>query len=91
MIIGFASGTVPQIPANILLVKNLTAIGYHWGAYRRHDPASLRQSFGQLLAWLAGGQLRPLVGQTLPLAEASTAIGLLKSRTATGKVVLTME
>jgi NADPH2:quinone reductase len=91
LVIGFASGTVPQIPANILLVKNLTAIGYHWGAYRRHDPAGLRQSFGHLFAWFSAGRLHPMVWQTLPLAQASSAIGLLKSRAATGKVVLTME
>lgn len=90
LVVGFASRTVPQIPANILLVKNVTVIGYNWGAYRRHDPEGLRQSFEQLFAWFTAGRLKPLISHSLPLANAATAIGLLKSRTSTGKVVLTM-
>jgi NADPH2:quinone reductase len=90
LVIGFASGTIPQIPANILLVKNLSVIGYHWGAYRRLDPAGLAQSFEQLLAWHTQGTLPPAASQTLPLAEAATAIALLKQRKVSGKLVLTV-
>lgn len=89
LVIGFASGTVPQVPANILLVKNLTVIGYDWGAYRRRTPEALRQSYAELLDWFAAGRLkRPIVSRTLPLAEAAQAIRLLKSRAVTGKLVL---
>ncbi|PKU25291.1 NADPH:quinone oxidoreductase family protein [Telmatospirillum siberiense] len=86
--IGFASGVVPQIPANILLVKNLTVIGYHWGAFRRLDPAALRHSFETLFDWFEAGKLRPVVSRTLPLESAAEAISLLKGRQATGKLVL---
>lgn len=89
LVIGFASGTVPQIPANILLVKNLTVIGYYWGAYRRLDSQGLRASYEELLGWFAEGRLKPVVSQTYDLADAVAAIGSLKQRTATGKVVLT--
>ncbi|HXP97312.1 MAG TPA: NADPH:quinone oxidoreductase family protein [Telmatospirillum sp.] len=88
--IGFASGMVPQIPANILLVKNISVIGYHWGAYRRLDPAGLRQSFQALFAWFIEGKLQPTVSRTLPLDAAGEAISLLKSRAVTGKLVLTI-
>lgn len=91
MVIGFAGGTVQQIPANILLVKNVTVIGYDWRAYRRIDPEGIRRSYEELLAWFAAGKLRPIVSQTLPLAEAARAIGLLKARQATGKLVLEVE
>ncbi len=90
MVIGFASGTVPQIPANLLLVKNLTVIGYWWGAYRALDPEGLRRSYRSLLDWYDKGVITPHVSQQLPLAEAGRAIGLLKGRAATGKVVLLM-
>ncbi len=90
MVIGFASGTVPQIPANLLLVKNLTVIGYWWGAYRSLDPAGLRRSYDSLLDWYDKGVITPHVSQQLPLAEAGRAIALLKGRAATGKVVLTV-
>lgn len=88
LVIGFASGAVPQIPANILLVKNLTVIGYWWGAYRKLDPMGLRRSYDQLLDWFSQGRIRPHVSQSLPLAEAGRAIALLKGRAATGKLVL---
>ncbi len=51
IIIGFASGRVPQIPANILLVKNIDVIGFYWGSYQVHKPDLLRSSFAQLLRW----------------------------------------
>lgn len=89
LVVGFASGTVPPVPANLLLVKNLTVIGYYWGAYRRLDPAAWRASLGEALRWHGEGALRPHVSHVLPLERAAEAIGLLASRRATGKVVLT--
>lgn len=90
LVIGFASGSVPQIPANHLLVKNVTVIGYWWGAYRRLKPLLVRQSMAEALDLWAAGKLRPHVSHTLPLAQAAEAIALLKGRAATGKVVLTV-
>jgi NADPH2:quinone reductase len=49
LVIGFASGQIPQIPANILLVKNASALGFYWGSYRKHDPARVRAAFEELL------------------------------------------
>lgn len=86
--IGFASGVVPQIPANLLLVKNLTVIGYHWGAFRRLDPAALSHSFKELFTWFEAGKLHPATGRALPLDAAGEAIRLLKGRETTGKLVL---
>jgi NADPH2:quinone reductase len=90
VVIGFASGTVPQIPANILLVKNAAALGFYWGSYRKHDPERLRASFADLFRWHADGRIRPHVSHRLPLAEAADAVRLLTSRQSTGKVVLTV-
>lgn len=90
LIVGFASGDVPQIPANILLVKNIAAIGYYWGAHKTIKPAWMRASFEELLSWLAADRLSPLVSQRFPLAEAPAAMQALKARKTTGKVVLTI-
>ncbi|MEZ5825430.1 MAG: NADPH:quinone oxidoreductase family protein [Geminicoccaceae bacterium] len=87
--IGFASGTVPQVPANILLVKNVAVSGFYWGSYRRKDPARLRDSLTTLLAWHGEGALRPLVSETFPLERAVDALDVIRSRRARGKVVLT--
>jgi NADPH2:quinone reductase len=89
VVIGFASGKIPQIPANILLVKNIDAIGYYWGSYRKHKPELVRQSYERLLGWFEAGKLKPHISHRFPLEEAGRAIELLRTRAATGKVVLT--
>jgi len=89
LVVGFASGTVPQIPANILLVKNLSVIGFYWGAHRTLDPELVQRSFDELLGWTAAGQLKPHVSHAFDLADVKEALKTLKSRKSTGKVVLT--
>lgn len=91
LIIGFASGSIPQIPANLLLVKNLTAIGFYWGAYQNLRPDLLRGSLATLLGWYGEGRLRPHVSHVVPLSEAGRALDLLRGRAATGKVVIVPE
>lgn len=89
VVIGFASGTVPQVPANILLVKNLSVLGLYWGSYRRHRPELVAAGFAELFAWYRAGKLKPLVSRRFDLAQAADALDLLKTRRSTGKVVLT--
>lgn len=88
--LGFASGEVPQIPANILLVKNIEVIGYYWGGYLKFAPDVLHDSLDTLLEWYAAGELRPHISHTLPLERADEALELLRSRKSTGKVVVTV-
>ncbi|MBT8412298.1 MAG: NADPH:quinone oxidoreductase family protein [Octadecabacter sp.] len=87
--IGFASGTVPKIPANHLLVKNITAIGFYWGGYLKFNPTALTDSMAELLDWYAQGRLKPHVSHVLPLDQAADALELMRSRKSTGKVVVT--
>ncbi len=86
--LGFASGDVPQIPANILLVKNLTVMGLYWGGYARFKPSVLTDSFRTLIDWYGAGKLKPHVSNVLPLDQANQALDLLRTRKATGKVVV---
>ena len=89
--IGFASGDVPQIPANHLLVKNISVMGLYWGGYLKFRPEVLTQSMATLFDWYAAGRLRPHVSHLLPLEQAAEALDLLRSRKSTGKVVVTLE
>ncbi len=91
LVVGFASGDIPQIPANIMMVKNISCIGYHWGAYRSLDPASLRESFKELMVWIDEGKLKPHVSMTFALNDIKDAFEALLSRKSTGKVVLTID
>jgi NADPH:quinone reductase len=91
LVIGFASGQIPQIPANLLLVKNASAVGFYWGSYRKHDPARVRAAFEELLRWHGEARIKPLVSEVLPLAQARNALERLLSRQSTGKIVLSID
>lgn len=88
LIVGFASGDIPQIPANIMMVKNITCIGYHWGAYRTLDPAGLRASFAELMGWIDAGSLTPHVSMCFKLDKIHEAFEALLARKSTGKIVI---
>ena len=88
--IGFASGDVPQIKANHLLVKNLTVMGLYWGGYLRFRPKALTDSLRTLIDWHADGRIKPHISHALPLDSAAEALGLLRDRKSTGKVVVTI-
>ena len=88
--VGFASGDVPQIPANHLLVKNITVMGYWWGGYLNFRPKVLTDSLRTLLGWYEQGKLAPHIGASFPLERAGDAYDLLRARKSTGKVVVTM-
>jgi NADPH2:quinone reductase len=89
IVIGFASGEVPQIPANIILVKNISVIGFYWGGYLGFNPKALTESLSELMDWHAAGKLKPHISHTLPLDQAADALALMRSRKSTGKVVVT--
>ena len=90
LVIGFASGTISELPVNLTLVKNMSVVGVYWGAYRKQNSAVLQQSWQQLLAWLDEGALTPHISATYALAEAPVALTSLMERRATGKVVVTI-
>jgi NADPH2:quinone reductase len=89
IVIGFAAGKIPQIPANVVLVKNIDIIGFFWGSYLPRKPELVRRSLEQLLRWLDEGKLKPHVSDQFDLKDAALALELLKQRKSTGKVVLT--
>ncbi|MFY0617141.1 NADPH:quinone oxidoreductase family protein [Shimia sp.] len=88
--IGFASGDIPQIPANHLLVKNLTVMGLYWGGYLAFKPQVIAGSMQTLFGWYGEGKLNPHVSHILSLEDAAQAYELLRSRKSTGKVVVSI-
>ncbi|WP_088155615.1 NADPH:quinone oxidoreductase family protein [Achromobacter xylosoxidans] len=93
---GFASGDIPQIPANILLVKNATAIGIYWGYYMGwgrvsvspERRAAVRAAFATMFDWVVEGALNPYTQQTYPLEAYEAALAALASREVIGRVAL---
>nr|WP_238379737.1 NADPH:quinone oxidoreductase family protein [Celeribacter ethanolicus] len=88
LLIGFAGGDLPKMKPNHMLVKNITAIGFYWGAYLNFNPAPLRASLATLFDWAAEGRIKPHISHRLPLDQFAEALELIRSRQATGKVVL---
>ncbi|WP_194094115.1 NADPH:quinone oxidoreductase family protein [Marivivens aquimaris] len=88
LVIGFASGTVPPIPANHLLVKNVDVMGFYWGGYVKFNPEAMDESLKELMQYFAEGRLHPHINHVVPLYDAPEALDLLTSRRSTGKVVV---
>lgn len=101
---GFASGVIPQIPANILLVKNATVIGFYYGYYNGwggkaaptpKEAAALAKrralvmdAQAELMRWFTEGKLKATISATLDLADWVKAFKLIEERTVVGKAVL---
>lgn len=88
LIVGFASGKWQQIPANIILVKNIAVMSSLWGAEMERDPQHARQVMNEALVLFRDGALRPTVGRSYSLADAPMAIRDMMDRKITGKSVV---
>jgi NADPH2:quinone reductase len=88
LVIGFASGRIPNVAANRVLLKDISIVGVHWGQYVDHHPEFLSHTHEVLTAMYLGGQIRPVVGKTFPLAEARAGLRELAERKIAGKAVL---
>ncbi|MDO9616338.1 MAG: NADPH:quinone oxidoreductase family protein [Pseudomonas sp.] len=88
LVVGFASGRIPELPVNLCLLKGAAVVGVFWGSFAQRQPQENAANFQQLFAWHAEGKLKPLVSQTFPLAQAAEAINTLGQRRAVGKVVV---
>ncbi|WP_291981664.1 NADPH:quinone oxidoreductase family protein [Candidatus Accumulibacter sp. ACC005] len=89
LVIGFAGGSVPQIPANHLLVKNVDVMGVNWPAYAELNPRVMTESLQTLVRWYVEGAIKPHVSASYPLEEALAALDQVVTRKSTGKVVIT--
>ncbi len=90
LVVGFASGNIPQIATNLPLVKNCAVVGVFWGAYALNNPKVLTDSLRTLLGWYSLGHLKPHISQTYTLEQAPEAMWALMRRQSLGKVVVTL-
>lgn len=86
--IGFTTGTVPSLAANLPLLKNYALVGAFWGAWAMRHPAQSAQADAKLMQLVAEGHLRPLVAAELPLAQFNEALAQLRQRSVQGRIVL---
>ncbi|MBY6091269.1 NADPH:quinone oxidoreductase family protein [Maritimibacter alkaliphilus] len=90
LLIGFASGKLPELKPNHMLVKNIDLMGFYWGGYLKFRPEVITESLAQLVAWHGEGRIKPHISHLLPLARAEEGLDLLRTRRSTGKVVITI-
>lgn len=90
VVVGFTGGSIPEVKVNRLLLNNIEVIGAGWGAYLAARPQIAGEIGDALATMIAGGAVKPIVGASFPLDEASEALKMLDQRRALGKVVLTV-
>lgn len=88
LVVGFAGGSIPGLPANHVLLQNRTVVGIDWGAWSRGDVAGNRVLVTEVLEGIAAGRFRPVEPQAFPLDRAAEALRQLAERQVAGKLVL---
>ena len=71
-----------------MLLKNISIVGLHWGAYRQHDPEKIPQATNALFDLYRRGAVTPVISSTHPLDRAADALEEIASRRSVGKVLL---
>ena len=88
LVIGFASGKIPRIPLNLVLLKGCEIVGVFWTSFAAREPDKHRANTAQLFAWVRDGKLKPHIHGSFPLEETAKALSLIEDRKVTGKVIV---
>ena len=88
LIIGFAAGDIPKIPANLTLLKGCSVVGVFWGSFTQREPEASAQNMMELMKLYAEGKIDPKISAVYDFENYAEALGALTGRKATGKVVL---
>ncbi|MBL7847772.1 MAG: zinc-binding dehydrogenase [Cyclobacteriaceae bacterium] len=88
LVVGFASGTIPQFPANLPLLKGCAIVGVFWGSFAEREPQKSLQNFGELLAFIKAGVIKQRLHAVYSLEESAIALADLMNRKVTGKAVV---
>ena len=90
LVVGFASGRIPEVAVHRVMNKSCQIVGVLWGATLLREPEVNKRNFEELFEWFSQGRLKPYVSNVLPMDRAAEALGLLLERKSVGKVVLSM-
>jgi len=88
LVIGFASGEIPRLPLNVVMLKGCDILGVFWTAFVDREPEAHRANTVEVLNWCQEGRLTPHIHGTFPLAETADALTLIQDRKANGKVIV---
>jgi NADPH2:quinone reductase len=88
LVVGFAGGTIPELPVNLCLVKGYSLVGVFWGSFTQHQPKDFAANMQELLMWYVQGKVKVIVDEVIPLANAKDALNKVMGRKVKGKISL---
>lgn len=88
LVVGFASGRIPEYPVNLALLKGCQVVGVFWGAFVEREPEVNEQNIRELFELYKDARLKPLVTGAFPLEHYAEALNCLAERRAVGKMIL---
>jgi len=88
LVVGFASGTIPELPVNLALVKEYALLGVFWGQFVMHEPMVFMQNMQELFAWYRDGVVRLETDEVFPLSRTGDSLTKVRNREVKGKVVV---
>ena len=90
LVVGFASGRIPQLPVNLALLKGCQVVGVFWGDFTRREPELHRQNLDEMMRWFAEGKLHPHISASYPMEKVADALNDMMNRKVQGKAVVTL-
>lgn len=88
LVVGFASGEIPRLPTNQVLLRNRRVVGVDWGAWSLTHAGENQAMLEDVMGDVAAGRLHPVAPTTHTLADAATALADLGGHRVVGKIVL---
>lgn len=88
LVVGFASGPIPALPLNLMLLKGASLVGVFWGDFARREPQANAAMLGELAQWYAQGKVKPVIDRTMPMTALKAAYAHMGSRGVKGKLVM---
>ncbi len=88
VVVGFASGTIPSVRANRIMLKNIAVTGVHWPAYAQHQPELVTETFAALFTLYSDGRIRPEIFGRYALEDVPRALADLEGRRTHGKLII---
>lgn len=88
LVVGFASGPIPALPMNLMLLKGASIVGVFWGDFAKREPKANQSMMLELAQWYGQGKIKPVIDRTMPMAELKAAYAHMGSRQVKGKLVM---
>jgi NADPH:quinone reductase len=88
LVIGFATGEIPKLPLNLVLLRSCDIRGVFWGAWLKREPQAQRALMTDIVKWCTEGKLSAHVHAVYPLAEIAIALKAISDRKVMGKILL---